>query len=376
MEGKKEYGYSSPIGTYYGEQGNTQADNMQRMINDYVSRTDPQKQAEEDARIQRGRNFWTGANLFANVVANAINVNGTAKGAPNMTWNDDARKRMYATWQDADKELKADRRAAQQRLEALQMQDEALRAKGAEQRASENKNIYDINFKIGQEQAKYDRAKADEQEKWERNQQAAREAADIAYERQKELARMRHPGGGGKSGSSGTDGIIISLGSAEIPAKDKKEAEKIRKDIANKIVERHNAGVEARNAEKKKNNRFIDEKELEKPLAKPKNDKESEGIIYQLGGMYDEDDGFRKDINEAYGIEDIYSDNVGNPDIPEFEQFAGHSVRPDESSLPDPRRYAGTAQNQTPRAYRGNPVTWNTPAKPNKREDPNDFFRQ
>ena len=39
------YEYQSPMGTYYGEQGNEQADVMQRMINEWATRTDPQAQA-------------------------------------------------------------------------------------------------------------------------------------------------------------------------------------------------------------------------------------------------------------------------------------------------------------------------------------------
>lgn len=298
------YENSAPVGTYYGEQGNAQSDMAEEILRRAAEQADPQRQAEEDARIQRGRNFWTGANLFANVVANAINVNGTAKGAPNMTWNDAASQKMYDTWRTADQQLKADRKAAQQRFDALRMQDASMRAKGAEQRAAERQRAADMNFNIGLEQARYDRNKADEQEKWERNQQAAREAADLAYERQKELARMRHPGGGGKSGSSGTDGIIISLGSAEIPAKDDNEAKKIRRDIARRLIDKENAAIEERNKGKKPT------EEKEKSIDYPKNDKEAGDIIYMLGDYYDNDDDFRDWANTTYGIDDIYSEDA------------------------------------------------------------------
>jgi hypothetical protein len=183
------YGNTTPIGTYYGEQGNEQADVMQRMINEWATRTDPQAQAEQDKKIQRGRAFWTGANLFANVIANAINAHGTAKGAPNMTINDAASQKMYDTWRDADKELKADRRAAQQRLEALQMQDAQMRAAGAEKRAGEVRNANDMNFRIALEQAQHERGRQEAEADWNRNQQAQIVAEERqAKQRAKEAA--------------------------------------------------------------------------------------------------------------------------------------------------------------------------------------------
>lgn len=201
------YENSTPVGTYYGEQGNQQSDMYQEIMRRAAENADPARQAEQDARIQRSRNFWTGANLFANVVANAINVNGTANNAPNMTWNDAASQKMYDTWRTADQQLKADRKAAAQRLDALQMEDAKLRAAGAEKRAAEQQDANKMNFNIALENARYERGKADEQEKWERNQQAAKEAADLSFERQKELARMRgtrRGGGGGSKSASGT----------------------------------------------------------------------------------------------------------------------------------------------------------------------------
>lgn len=194
------YNYQSPTGTYYGEQGNEQADAVQRMINEWATRTDPQAQAEQDKKIQRGRAFWTGANLFANVIANAINAHGTAKGAPNMTINDAASQKMYDTWRDADKELKADRRAAQQRLEALQMQDAQMRAAGAEKRAGEVRNANDMNFRIALEQAQHERGRqekeADQEKQWQhddevyqRNLADQRQNATTAFNRQAYLQK-------------------------------------------------------------------------------------------------------------------------------------------------------------------------------------------
>ena len=183
------YDYQSPIGTYYGEQGNEQADVMQRMINEWATRTDPQAQAEQDKKIQRGRAIWTGANLFANVIANAINARGTAKGAPNMTFDDAATQKMYDTWQTADKELKADRRAAQQRIDALRLQDAQMRATGAEKRAGEVRNANDMNFKIALEQAQHERGRQEAEADWNRNQQAQIEAEERqAKQREKEAA--------------------------------------------------------------------------------------------------------------------------------------------------------------------------------------------
>ena len=195
------YDYQSPIGTYYGEQGNEQADVMQRMINEWATRTDPQAQAEQDKKIQRGRAIWTGANLFANVIANAINARGTAKGAPNMTFDDAATQKMYDTWQTADKELKADRRAAQQRIDALRLQDAQMRAAGAEKRAGEVKNANDMNFKIALEEAQHERGRqekeADQEKQWQhddevyqRNLEDQRQNATTAFNRQAYLQKQ------------------------------------------------------------------------------------------------------------------------------------------------------------------------------------------
>ena len=186
------YDYQSPTGTYYGEQGNEQADVMQRMINEWAAKTDPQAQAEQDKKIQRGRNFWTGANLFANVIANAINANGTAKGAPNMKWDDNAQQKMYETWQNADKELKADRRAAQQRLDALRLQDAQMRAAGSEKRAAEVRNANDMNFRIALEEAQHERGRRESEADWNRNQQAQIEAEQRQAAQREKEAKTAH----------------------------------------------------------------------------------------------------------------------------------------------------------------------------------------
>lgn len=323
----------------------------------FAAAADPVRQAEEDARIQRGRQFWTGANLFANVIANAINANGTARNAPNMTWNNEMEKNMYATWRDVDKQLRADRKEAQQRYDAIGMQQNQLRLEAAKAKDAAEQKAYDINFnnanadiadqnKLAQDDFVYERKKADEEAA---RQKAQQDKIDF-YEYQRRHPMPSRSGGSRGGGSRNSVDHSVSVGSVDIPAKDKKEAEKIRKNVADKIVDKLNKDIEERNKSKKVT------EEKEKPISKPKSDKEAQEILYQYGGLYDDDADFRDGINSTYGIEDIYAEEA----VPEFEQFGGHSVRPDESSMPEPRRYAGTTPNQTPRAYRGNPVTWNT----------------
>ncbi len=187
-----EYGYQSPTGTYYGEQGNGQADAMRRMINEWAARNDPQAQAEQDAKAQRGRDFWTGANLFANVIANAINAHGTANGAPAMKWDDSATQKMYETWQNADKELKADRRAAQQRLDALRLQDAQMTAQGSERRAEEERKANDMNFNIALENARHERQREEAEADWARNRDEQMESENRRAEQREREARTQH----------------------------------------------------------------------------------------------------------------------------------------------------------------------------------------
>ncbi len=183
---------ASPTGTYYGEQGNEQADVMQRMISEWAAKTDPKAQAEQDAKTQRARSFWTGANLFANVIANAINANGTAKGAPNMTFNDNASQQMYESWRTSDRELRADRRAAQQRVDALRMQDAQMRAAGAEKRASEQRHADDMNFRVALENAQHERGRQEAEADWNRNQQAQIDAEKRQAEQQVKMAGINN----------------------------------------------------------------------------------------------------------------------------------------------------------------------------------------
>ena len=140
----------------------------------YAQAADPAVQAAQDARIQRGRQFWTGANLYTNLIANAINASGTAKGAPNMTWNDASTQKMYETWKDADARLRADRKEAQQRYDAMGLQQQQMRLAAAQAQDAAAQKAYDINFnnanadiadqnKLEQADYEYGRKKADEE---------------------------------------------------------------------------------------------------------------------------------------------------------------------------------------------------------------------
>lgn len=379
------YENAAPVGTYYGETGNPQSDAYQVIRQRYAEVADPQRQAEQDARIQRGRQFWTGANLFANVIANAINAHGTANDAPNMTYNDAATQKMYGVWQDADTRLKADRDRAAQRLDALDMQDAQMRAAGAEKRAAEAQRAADMNFKIATDNYNFERnqeaqkaAKEEERAYQDKvraeNQAFQREGWDRADRRARMSAR-----GGGRSGSSSSSngGISVSVGSVDIPAKDKNEAVKIRKDIANKIVEAKNKQIQEENKKRKVTEQIP-------LLEKPKNDKEAEQIIYQNDDIYDTDEALRNDINAAYGIEDPYAEEEEAAPQPKyqmptytpswmapaqqtsqataqtatqpatqgvqgrnpyFEQFGGYSVQPENMvSQPIERKYPGSTE--------------------------------
>lgn len=177
------YAPPAPTAAY---EGSDQAALIQQMINDWAAKTDPQKQAEQDARTQRGRNFWTGANLFANVIANAINAGGTAKGAPSMTWNDSQQK-MFDTWQTADRELKADRKAAQQRLEALRMQDAQFRMADKQAQDKAALEAYNRNYEAGE---KANAANWSRKVKDYENQQAQQQALEKEERGYKQQVKM------------------------------------------------------------------------------------------------------------------------------------------------------------------------------------------
>jgi hypothetical protein len=289
----------------------------------YAQAADPAVQAAQDARIQRGRQFWTGANLFANVIANAINANGTANGAPNMTWNDASTQKMYETWKDADARLRAERKEAQQRYDAMGLQQQQMRLAAAQAQDKAALDAYKTNYAAQQEAAKFNlgnqwqdyRTQQTQEYQDKVRQQANQDKIDFYEYQRRHPMPSRSGGGSGRTSTKAATDHSVQLGSIDIPAKDEKEAQRIRRDVANKIVDRMNADIEKRNKEKKIN------EPKEELIAKPKNDKEAQAIIYQGGDLYDDDADFRKDINGAYGIEDIYAEEEEQPFGEEERRF-------------------------------------------------------
>jgi len=325
-----EYAPPTPTATYANDPDYAY---FQQRISQAAQGIDPQAQAEQDARIQRGRNFWTGANLLANVVANAINVGGTDKGAPNMTWNDAATQKMYDSWQQRDKELKADREKAQQRYDAMMQQDLAWRMADKKAADAAAMDAYNKNYAAQQaanqaryaaemEQYKFDRGQQAQLDKEARENETWKERNEITYKQNEKLARIRHSGSRGGSGSKdkNTNNFSVTVGSTDIPAKDKNDALKIQRDVANKIVDRLNRDIEERNKTKGP----LDKEPLVK---KPKNPNEAASIIYQYGDLYDEDNDLRNDINSNYGIEDIYDEEAESPIVVEETPRAVDSAR-------------------------------------------------
>lgn len=126
----------------------------QPAIDAYNKRLDPNLQAEQDANTARSRNFWAGANLFGNVIANAINAGGTAKYAPNMTWKDDAQQKLYDDWKKQDMQLKADRKAAQDKYDALMLEDAKWKASLGMKGEEDKLKAYDTQYKADADAAK------------------------------------------------------------------------------------------------------------------------------------------------------------------------------------------------------------------------------
>lgn len=269
---------------------------LQRQIADYVNRTDPQAQAEQDARIQRGRGFWTGANLFANVIANAINAGGTAKGAPSMTFNDAATQRMYTDWQTADRELKADRKAAQQRLDALRLQDAQFRMADKQAQDKAALEAYNRNYEAGEKAkaANWNR-KVKEYEAQE-NEQKELEKENRLFEQRKELARISHSGTrGGSTKTTDDSKYSVWAGGIEIPAKNVGEHKAKSGKIVRMMVDAINKG------------RTDDPKELIKDPTKAKIHEEDiknwdDWIALNFEGLYNSDDEFATAFDEAFGL--------------------------------------------------------------------------
>ena len=288
------YAPPTPTATY---DGSDQAALFQQMIADYVNRTDPQKQAEQDRQIQRGREIWTGANLFTNVIANAINAYGTAKGAPSMTFNDAATQKMYTDWQTADRELKADRKAAQQRLDALRLQDAQFRMadkQAADKAAAETARI---NWQAQNEAAKINSGREWDEYKTQQTQEYQDKVRKENHENQLELqdrydrrARIKGSGGGSTPDNSK---YSVWAGGIEIPAKNVGE----HKSKAGKIVKMM---VDAINKDRT-DNPFELAKDPSKAKIKADDIKNwDDWIALNFEELYNSDADFAKAFNEAF----------------------------------------------------------------------------
>lgn len=292
------YAPPAPTAAY---EGSDQADLMQQMINEWAAKTDPQAQAEQDKKIQRGRAIWTGANLFANVIANAINASGTAKGAPNMTINDAASQKMYDTWRDQDKELKADRKAAQQRLDALRLQDAQFRMAEAQARDKAALEAYNRNYEAGEKanqinygtQVKeYERGIAEQQ-----RQQQRQEGMDD-YEKKLKLQNKYRPktDGGGSTKTPDEEKYYFPVGGTTIKAKNSWEQKQALRKISKELEK-------------------IVNKDAKNSLGQPAKPGEDGYIGIAKGGEYDyivdyfddiyaSDEGFRNWFDRTYGDKD------------------------------------------------------------------------
>lgn len=288
--------YAPPTPTAQYE-GSALYDEIQRRINDWAAKTDPQAQAEQDAKIQRGRNFWTGANLFANVIANAINASGTAKGAPSMTWNDSASQKMYDTWRDQDKELKADRRAAQERLDALAMQDASLRH--ADRQAADKAALetYKINY---QNQEAANQAKhAAEVKEFERQEARRQKQQDdeAAYQRKIDFYdyQRKHPmpsrTGGGRTTDKDNGKYSVWAGGFEIPGKNAGEQKSNMARLVNMMVAAINKDRIDNQFETDPNKKRIDASEIKNP---------EWWVSLNFDNLYGSDDDFAKAFDEAF----------------------------------------------------------------------------
>lgn len=311
----------TPTATYAGSDSEAMINAIRQR---YAEVADPRRQAEEDARIQRGRQFWTGANLFANVIANAINANGTANNAPNMTWNNEMEKNMYATWRDADKQLRADRKEAQQRYDAMSLQDAQMRLNDKQAADKAALDAYNRNFAAQQEADRinynnqwndYRQQQADDRqlEKEKREDERWKERNQIQYNQNLRLANIRHAGSGSGTSTNKTSNYDIYLGSSVTIPANENDARKKLNDLSYQIVRRMNASINAQREELKK--RISEEKNLQakaelekqlkeiKPISNGGTSAEQAAIINMYGGdMYEDDEDFRNWVDRTYGI--------------------------------------------------------------------------
>lgn len=288
------YAPPAPTAAY---EGSDQADLMQQMIADYVNRTDPQAQAEQDKKIQRGRAIWTGANLFTNVIANAINASGTAKGAPSMTFNDAASQKMYDTWRDQDKELKADRKAAQQRLDALRLQDAQFRMAEAQARDKAALEAYNRNYEAGEKAKAANWSREVKDYENQQAQQKALEKEDKAYQRRIDFYdyQRKHPmpsrTGSGSTKTTDNSKYSVWAGGFEIPGKNAGEQKSNMARLVNMMVEAINKGRTDNQFETDPNKKKIDASEIKNP---------EWWVSLNFDNLYGSDDKFAKAFDETF----------------------------------------------------------------------------
>ncbi len=288
------YAPPTPTATY---ENNPIFDELQRQINEWAAKTDPQAQAEQDAKIQRGRNFWTGANLFANVIANAINASGTAKGAPSMTFNDAASQKMYDTWRDQDKELKADRKAAQQRLDALRLQDAQFRMADKQAADKAELDAYNRNYEAGEKAKAANWSREVKDYENQQAQQQALEKEDKAYKRKIDFYdyQRKHPmpsrTGGGKTTATDNGKYSVWAGGFEIPGKNAGEQKSNMARLVNMMVAAINKDRSDNQFETDPNKKKIDASEIKNP---------EWWVSLNFDNLYGSDDDFAKAFDEAF----------------------------------------------------------------------------
>lgn len=345
----------------------------------YADVADPRRQAEYDAKVQRGRQFWTGANLFANVIANAINAHGTANGAPNMTYNDAATQKMYDVWRDADKQLRADRKDAQQRHDAIALQQNNMRLAAAQADDAAAQKAYDINFnnanadiadqnKLAQADWEYERKMDDALAQEERANKEWERRNAIQFQQNERLARIRHSGGGRSTKKSGdrSTKYDTKVGGMTIMSDNQTEKNYAMYSLANDMYDYYSSLPE-----EQKKKILGDDYDKVNELGKSQF-AQRKFVEDYLEKFYDNDDNFRGYLIDNYGdvidfgelpaeavaeqsaaMGDAYLPLSANPyeraaaigtrSQNDFDQFGGYSVRPENGvSLPTGRRYSAS----------------------------------
>lgn len=272
----------------------------------YAQAADPAVQAAQDARIQRGRQFWTGANLYANLIANAINANGTANGAPNMTWNDASTQKMYETWKNADARLRADRKEAQQRYDAMGLQQQQMRLAAAQAQDRADLDAYKTQFGLDKDAAvakynadmdeyKTQRGWQHDDEVYEKKLADAREDAKTNYQRQLTLTNIRHSGGSKKDNKERSTKYDSKVGGMTIMADNQNERNYNMYSLANDMYEYYSSLTDE---QKKKilGDDYSKVKELGKSQFAQRKFVED-----YLQRFYENDPAFRGYIEENYG---------------------------------------------------------------------------